>query len=333
MPLPETDLNPPFNITRASHVVLTAKDLAASRAFYCDVIGLIVSDEDRDGLYLRGLEEACHHSLVIRRSAEPRCRRVGFRVFTEDDLDRAKAHFDRHGVAATWADLPHQGRTLHFEDSVGTPLELCATMKAAPRRMQDFHLYRGGSPQRLDHFQIATHDVATATKFHTALGFRVTEYTAADGTDELWGTWMQRKGNTHDLAFTNGHGPRLHHFAFTCNDAHDLIHVCDTAGSKGFGHAIERGPGRHGISNALFVYLRDPDGHRIELFTTHYQAIDIETQPIRWSLTDTRRSQLWGMPATKKWFYEASLFEGRDAVDPLLKADPVTLESYLAGQH
>ena len=48
---------PPFNITRASHAVLTAKDLGASRAFYVDALGFVVSDEDRDTINLRGLEE------------------------------------------------------------------------------------------------------------------------------------------------------------------------------------------------------------------------------------------------------------------------------------
>ena len=282
---------------------------------------------------MRGLEESCHHSLVVRRSEVPSCRRIGLRVFTEDDLDCAKSYFDRKGIKSAWVETPFQGRTLVLQDAVGVPIEMCASMSNEPRRMQEFHSFRGGSPQRLDHYQIATHDVASATNFYTELGFRITEYTASDASDELWGTWMQRKGNTHDLVFTNGMGPRLHHFAYTCPDVHDLIYACDSAGSLGYGDVIERGPGRHGISNALFVYFRDPDGHRLELFTTHYQAIDIETQPIRWSLKDVRRSQVWGMPATKRWFYEATNFEGITPLDPMLRADPVTLESYLANQH
>ena len=31
MSIPQTNFNPPFNITRASHLVLTAQDLPASR--------------------------------------------------------------------------------------------------------------------------------------------------------------------------------------------------------------------------------------------------------------------------------------------------------------
>ena len=67
--IPNPNYNPPFNITRASHLVLTVRDLEASLAFYGELIGLVVSERTADTLYLRGLEEACHHSLVLQRSA------------------------------------------------------------------------------------------------------------------------------------------------------------------------------------------------------------------------------------------------------------------------
>ena len=65
MPIPKTNFHPPFNITRASHLVFTARDLAKSRAFYIEVMGLIVSDEDANTLWLRGVEERAHHSLTL----------------------------------------------------------------------------------------------------------------------------------------------------------------------------------------------------------------------------------------------------------------------------
>src|SRR5262245_37412554 len=334
MTLPATNYNPPFNITRASHVVLTARDLDASRAFYADVLGFVATETADGVLYLRGLEEHAHHSIVIRRDGGPAvCRRIGLRVFTEDDLKRAEEYFGRAGRPARWVVLPHQGPTLHVEDAIGTPLELCAAIENVPSRLQQFHHYRGASPQRLDHFQIVAQDVLRASEFYTALGFRLTEFTATDGSDELWGTWLQPKGNPHDVVFANGRGPRLHHFAFTVPESRDLIHVCDVAGSLGYGRHLERGPGRHGIGNALFVYFRDPDGHRLELFLGHYQAIDANHTPIRWDLSDTRRSQLWGLPARGSWFFEASEFPDAPPQEPNLKADPVTLESFLANQY
>ena len=94
---------------------------------------------------------------------------------------------------------------------------------------------------------------------------------------------------------------------------------------------ISSAPGRHGIGNAFFAYFRDPDGHRVEIFTSHYTVIDRDQAPRRWDLSDTRRSQLWGFPAPRKWFVEASEFDGVAVNPPLLDADPVTLEDFLAG--
>jgi catechol 2,3-dioxygenase len=323
----------PFNITRASHVVLTARDLEASRAFYCDVLGFQVSEQTNDTLFLRGLEERSHHSLVFHKSAgDSVCERIGLRVFDEEDLDKAFAYFTQIGRSPLWADVAHQGRTIHVDDVIGTPLELCSVMDDLPSNLQRFELYKGGSPMRLDHFQIVAQDVRAATDFYLDLGFRLTEYTATDGSDEIWGSWLQRKGNPHDIVFSNGRGPRLHHFAYMVPETRDIIHACDVAGSLGYGRNFERGPGRHGIGNALFVYFRDPDGHRVELFNTHYQAIDVNHTPLRWDLSNTRRSQLWGLPATSRWFFEATQFAGIAPRDPGISADPMTLERFLASQ-
>ena len=42
-----------------------------------------------------------------------------------------------------------------------------------------------------------------------------------------------------------------------------------------------------------------------------------------------RRAQLWGMPASNRWFFEASEFPGEEVNEPLLQATPQTLEAYL----
>lgn len=327
--LPSTNLNPPFTITRASHVSLAVTDLEKSRDFYRDVIGLVVTEETDDVVYLRGLEESAHHSLVLERADEPKALHVGLRVRTDEDITRAEKHFAATGIEHQRVEKDHQGPTLQFRDAVGTHIELTSSMELVPRKMQNFDEFVAGAPQRLDHYQVVTHDVQAATDFWNGLGMRLSEYTAKDGTDELWGSWMEVKGNTHDLVFTNGKGPRLHHFAYTVPDASSLLHAADVAGALGCGEEIDRGPGRHGISNALFLYLRDPDQHRVELFTTHYQFIDLEEEPIRWDISNPRRAQLWGMPASRRWFFEASEFPGEPVNEPLLQASPATLEDYL----
>ncbi|TFV95168.1 3,4-dihydroxyphenylacetate 2,3-dioxygenase [Orlajensenia leifsoniae] len=327
--LPTTNSQPPFALTRASHVSLAVTDLEASRDFYRDVVGLVVTEETEDAVYLRGLEESSHHSLVLERGAAAKALRVGLRVRTYADITAAEKYFASSGIEHERVERAHQGPTLQFTDPVGTRMELTSSMDQVQRKMQNFDEFVSGAPQRIDHYQVVTHDVQTATDFWTGLGMRMSEYTASDGTDELWGTWMEVKGNTHDLVFTNGVGPRLHHFAFTVPDASSLLHAADVAGALGFGEEIDRGPGRHGISNALFLYLRDPDQHRIELFTTHYQFIDLEEVPIRWDVSNPKRAQLWGMPASRRWFFEASEFPDSTLHEPLLHANPQTLEQFL----
>lgn len=327
--LPTPNLEPAFTLTRASHVRMGVTDLARSRDFYRDVIGLVVTREDDDAVYLRGLEEAAHHSLVLERSDVAQAHRIGLRVRTDADVVAAEKFFADANVEHERVELPHQGPTLRFRDAVGTLMEITSSMDVVERKMQSYDEFRAGAPQRLDHYQVVTYDVQAATEFWTGLGMRISEYTAKDGTDELWGTWMEVKGNTHDLVFTNGRGPRLHHFAYAVPDGASLIHAADVAGALGFGDEIDRGPGRHGISNALFLYLRDPDQHRVELFNTHYQFIDLETPPIRWDISNPRRAQLWGLPASNRWFFEASEFPGEEVHEPLLQADPPTLEKYL----
>ena len=97
----------------------------------------------------------------------------------------------------------------------------------------------------------------------------------------MWGVWLKRKNNTQDIVYSNGAGPKLHHFAFAVPDVTNIIHAADVMSSLGLSHALDRGPGRHGIANAFFVYFLDPDGHRIELFTSHYNFIDINKEPLR----------------------------------------------------
>src|SRR5438045_8856123 len=93
--IPNTNFNPPFNITRASHLVFTVRDLAKSREFYTEVMGLIVSDENANTLWLRGVEERAHHSLTLTQTTgQPQCERIGFRARMAEAPDQSKTPYD-----------------------------------------------------------------------------------------------------------------------------------------------------------------------------------------------------------------------------------------------
>ena len=98
----------------------------------------------------------------------------------------------------------------------------------------------------------------------------------------------------NDVAFTNGTGPRLHHLALWLPTPLNIIDLLDLIATSGYLTNIERGPGRHGISNAFFLYIRDQDGHRTEIYCSDYQTLDPDPEPIKWDLTDPQRQTLWG---------------------------------------
>lgn len=322
MPIRPAVLHPPFNIVRVSHVEYGVADLARSRAYWADALGFIVTEQTSDALYLRGLEERNQHCVVLRKG-DPTARRLGFKLYEEEDLGRAQLWFRTQGLPADFVDVPHQGRTLHATDPLGAPLEFYVSMDQVPSLLQKYGEYRGAAPQRIDHINCFTPNVQASHDFYTSIGFRTTEYTAAEETDEIWAIWMHRKGGVHDLAFTNGYGPRLHHIGVWVSQATDIIRTCDVLSTTGHLASMERGPGRHGISNAFFLYLRDPDGHRIELFNSDYMTVDPDLVPKRWSLRDPQRQTLWGAPAPKSWFEEGSLHPGVTPREPALKAQPI----------
>jgi catechol 2,3-dioxygenase len=103
----------------------------------------------------------------------------------------------------------------------------------------------------------------------------------------------------------------------------NIIDLLDLMSTTGYVDNIERGPGRHGISNAFFLYVRDPDGHRIEIYCSDYQTVDPDLEPIKWSLTDPQRQTLWGAPAPRSWFEEGSVFEGATPKPSALNAQPI----------
>jgi catechol 2,3-dioxygenase len=323
MAIPSPVLYPPFNIVRISHVVYAVPDLARSRAFYVDLLGMQVTGETGDAIYLRAMEERGHHSVVLARSERAAVRVIGFKVYTDADLDKAADFFGALGQPVQWIETPYQGRTLRTTDPQGVPLEFYHRMDRLTPIHQKYGLYRGARPLRVDHCNCFSPDVGAAVEFYNSIGFRLTEYTATEDEDTLWAAWMHRKGGVHDVAFTNGAGPRLHHIAFWVSSPLAIIDFLDLLATTGYVSQIERGPGRHGIANAFFLYIRDPDGNRIELYSSDYLTVDPDHEALRWDLHDPQRQTLWGAPAPRSWFEEGSEFAGAVLREPKLKATPI----------
>ena len=297
------------DILGLSHVELLVADLDRARRFYVDLLGFTETASDADHLYLRCVEDRQHHSLLLRRSPHAGVGHIAFKVAGDDALDRLARRFKALELPTRWlapGEERGQGRALRVQDPLGFPIEYHAAMDEAPWLIQQFHRHHGAVPVRVDHVNVLVPDARAGYDWYTEeLGFRCAEYTESDPPESrIWASWLFRKPTVHDVAVMTGPGPAAHHVGITVKDEMAVIRVCDMLASAGFGESLERGPARHGISNAFFEYVRDPDGNRVEFYTSDYLTSDPGLKPIRWSLDDPRRQTLWGPPPPRRWFEE-----------------------------
>ena len=191
--------------------------------------------------------------------------------------------------------------------------------------LQKYAAYQGARIQRIDHINCFTPDVQASYDFYTELGFRLTE----DDRDR-----RRRSEALGGVDAAQGQHPRsrLHqrtrpapapHRRVECERARHPAYLRRDGDLAAISPTWSAGPGRHGIANAFFLYVRDPDDHRVELFTSDYLTVDTDHEPIRWTLDDPQRQTLWGHPAPKSWFEEGSPFRGVPVREPVLEARPV----------
>jgi catechol 2,3-dioxygenase len=302
------DVTPP-DILRCAYAELVVTDLAAAREFYVDVLGLTVTYEDADTIYLRTLEEFIHHNLVLRKGPVAAAAVLAFRVRTPEDVDHAEAYYQALGCRTERRPggfVRGIGDSVRVTDPLGFPYEFFYEVEHVERLAWRYDLYTPGALVRLDHFNQVTPDVPRGIEYLEGVGFRVTE-DIEDDEGIVYAAWMRRKSTVHDTALTGGAGPRMHHVAFATHEKHNIIAICDKLGALRRSDAIERGPGRHGVSNAFYLYILDPDGHRIEIYTQDYYTGDPDNPVVRWDVHDNQRRDWWGNPVVPSWYTNASL--------------------------
>ncbi|MEH0058648.1 3,4-dihydroxyphenylacetate 2,3-dioxygenase [Auritidibacter ignavus] len=307
-PIPSPSVEAP-DVLRCASMELVVTDLAASREFYVDVLGLVVTAEDEHTIYLRSMEEFIHHNLILRVGQVPAVAAFSYRVRTPEDLDKAVAFYEELGCRVERKKdgfVKGLGDSVRVEDPLGFPYEFFYEVEHVERLAWRYDLYSPGALVRLDHFNQITPDVPRAARYMQDLGFRVTE----DIQDEhgvVYAAWMRRKPTVHDTAMTGGDGPRMHHVAFSTHEKHNILAICDKMGALRISDRIERGPGRHGVSNAFYLYLRDPDGHRVEIYTQDYYTGDPDNPVVTWDVHDNQRRDFWGNPVVPSWYTDGSL--------------------------
>jgi catechol 2,3-dioxygenase len=316
-------LTPP-DIVRCAYMELVVTDLKASREFYVDILGLVVTEEDENAIYLRTLEEFIHHNLVLRQGPVAATAALAFRVRTPEDVDRAEAYYRDLGCRVERRRegfVNGVGDAVRVEDPLGFPYEFFYQVDHVERLAWRYDLYGAGALVRLDHFNQVTPEVTDGCEYLKGIGFKVTE-DIEDDEGVVYAAWLHRKDTVHDTAMTGGAGPRMHHIAFSTHEKHNILYICDKLGALRKSDSIERGPGRHGVSNAFYLYLRDPDGHRVEIYTQDYYTGDPDNPVVTWDVHDNQRRDWWGNPVVPSWYTEASLVLDLDGKpQPVIERD------------
>lgn len=303
LPVPQA---PAPDVLRCAYMDLVVTDLAASREFYVDILGLVVTEEDEECIYLRSFEEFIHHNLVLRKGSEPAVAAFAFRVRTQADVDKAEAFYAELGCPTRRGSFTKGVHdAVRVQDPLGFTYEFFYQVDHVERLAWAYDKQGAGALVRLDHFNQVYPDVVRGTAFMESLGFKTTE-AIRDEEGTTYAAWMTRKHTVHDTAMTGGDGPRMHHIAFSTHEKHNILYICDKLGALRLSDRIERGPGRHGVSNAFYLYLRDPDGHRVEIYTQDYYTGDPDNPVVVWDVHDNQRRDFWGHAVVPSWYTDAS---------------------------
>ncbi len=285
-------------LTKLGHVAIVTQDIERSLWFWTEIVGLEHVDQDGDTVFLRSWGDLEHHSLSLRPGPYSRIDHVAWRVRRAGDLDVVASALSARGVELQWIepgeergqgravrfDLPagHRFELYHDIERAATPPELRSRIKTNASRAWT----RGISPRRIDHINITTIDAAAVVEWlKDNLDFGLREYiTLNDGT--LAAAWLAVSALSHDIGVMvdpgGDKGDGFQHVAYHVDNAQDVIRAIEILRENNL--PVDAGPGRHGLSQGIFAYARDPgSGHRLEIFTGGYLVFDADWQPIEWT--------------------------------------------------
>lgn len=292
-----TDVSPPHEIAHLARVELLSPKPQETLEFFTKFLGMHVTHQEGQSVYLRGYEDPYQWSLKITESRTNGMGHAALRASSAKALERRAGSLASANVEGSWGEDEFGfGKTFSYQSPDGHNLALLweAEKYQAPAELQSKILTRAsrkplqGIPvKRIDHLNLMASDVtAVKESFERHLGFRTCER-VVDGEVEI-GAWMSSNVLGHEVAcmrdMTGGRG-KLHHVAFFYGNAQHNIDAAEMF--REYDIRIEAGPDRHGITQGQFLYVFEPGGNRIELFGESgylHLAPDAETKT--WLMSD-----------------------------------------------
>jgi len=305
-----------YPVAQLAHVEVYSPKPEQTLWFFTEVLGMEQVETRGQSVYLRAYEDFYHHSLVVTERAEAGLGHVAWRTASAEALQETARALEGTGYGLGWhdGDAGH-GPAYRFRTPAGHTMELLWEVEyyqAPPEKRSSLRNrpqkrpLRGVPVRRIDHVNLMCADVVPNKQFVMEhLGFLLRESKIGEGGVEV-GAWLSVSPLVHELAFMRdrtGTPARLHHVAFWYGYPQNLMDVADICAD--YDIPIEAGPGKHGTTQAYFMYVFEPGGNRVELFgDTGYLIFDPDWKTVVWDVaneSDLVKSSIWfggGLPET-----------------------------------
>ncbi|MCS7236627.1 MAG: VOC family protein, partial [Armatimonadota bacterium] len=266
-----------LDVVQLAHLEILTPKPEETYWFFHDVLGMEETARHGPSVYLRAYEDWYHHTLKVTEAPRPGLGHVAWRAASPDALQRVVGRLERSGAGQGWhdGDLGH-GPAYRFTTPDGHPMEVLFDVEyyqAAPdgrsalRNRPSRRPLRGVPVRRLDHVNCLCSQVTPNRQFmEDVLGFKLREQKIGEGGVEV-GAWLSVSPLVHEIGLmrdATGARGRFHHVAYWYGYPQHLSDLADVCAD--YGIPIEAGPGKHGTTQAYFLYVFEPGGNRVELF-------------------------------------------------------------------
>lgn len=296
---------PIFDVAHLAHIEIYSPKLEESVKFFKEMLGMDEIQRQGKSVYMRAYEDQYHNTLIITENDEAGLGHLALRTTSPQALDRRVAAIEKMGYGIGWidGDVGH-GRAYQFRSPDGHKMEIFWDVEyyQAPDDQKTDLLNRpqrrpnrGVPVRRLDHINLLAKEPNKNVEFlKEALGFRIREQILAED-DLAIGSWLSVTNLVHDIAImVDGLGEegRLHHICYWYGYPQHLTDVSDLLLDNGY--EIEVSPIKHGVSQAMCMYVIEPGGNRVELFgDAGYLIFDPDWKTVKWTGENVDKSILW----------------------------------------
>jgi catechol 2,3-dioxygenase len=282
-------------LSQLAHVELTTPKPEESLRFWTQVVGLEETSRDGRSVYLRGWGDRFHHTLQLTEGPQAGLGHIGWRAAGEEELEAAVKRLEDAGAGEGWLEgsVGH-GRAFRYRSPGGHLHEVFweveryvppAGMESPfPNRPQRY-VPRGIAARCIDHVTICAADPSGDSEWYRdTLGHRFMEYTTIPDRPDFpvfcMTTVCER---AHDLGIVWDPTPvpgRVNHFAYFVDSREELLRAADVFLNQDV--AIEFGPGKHGMGEQDYLYVREPSGLRVEINAGGYRNYEPDFETVRY---------------------------------------------------